>query len=145
MDGGARTAAAVLRRTGGQDARVRRRDEPCPTRGPVVYSCPMHPDVVSDEPGSCPKCGMKLLATAVTEYVCPMHPEVVSTTGDDRCPKCGMKLVAAALVASAAEHGHGAHRAPGHDQGGHDSHGDEPAPGHEHGHGSEDHTHHHGH
>ena len=29
---------------------------------PVVYVCPMHPEVVSDEPGSCPKCGMKLLA-----------------------------------------------------------------------------------
>lgn len=24
------------------------------------YSCPMHPEVVSDKPGECPKCGMKL-------------------------------------------------------------------------------------
>ncbi len=24
------------------------------------YSCPMHPEVVSDEPGGCPKCGMAL-------------------------------------------------------------------------------------
>jgi len=25
------------------------------------YTCPMHPEVVSDRPGSCPKCGMKLV------------------------------------------------------------------------------------
>lgn len=26
----------------------------------VQYTCPMHPEVVSDKPGSCPKCGMDL-------------------------------------------------------------------------------------
>jgi FtsP/CotA-like multicopper oxidase with cupredoxin domain len=58
----------------------------------------MHPEVVSDQPGRCPKCGMKLLATAApTSYVCPMHPEVTSDQ-PGRCPKCGMKLLAATSV-----------------------------------------------
>jgi Cu(I)/Ag(I) efflux system membrane fusion protein len=26
-----------------------------------VYTCPMHPEVTSDKPGSCPKCGMDLV------------------------------------------------------------------------------------
>ncbi|HEX6255829.1 MAG TPA: multicopper oxidase family protein [Euzebyales bacterium] len=31
--------------------------------GPVVYVCPMHPEIVRDAPGKCPKCGMKLMAS----------------------------------------------------------------------------------
>lgn len=27
----------------------------------VQYTCPMHPEVVSDKPGKCPKCGMALV------------------------------------------------------------------------------------
>ncbi len=28
---------------------------------PATYTCPMHPEVVSDAPGNYPKCGMKLV------------------------------------------------------------------------------------
>jgi FtsP/CotA-like multicopper oxidase with cupredoxin domain len=99
--------------------------------GPVTYSCPMHPEVTSDEPGRCPQCGMKLLvalspAAATTAYACPMHPEVTSDE-PGRCPKCGMKLLAADLATRPAGHGagemhhdagHGAHHdAEAHDPG----------------------------
>ena len=64
------------------------------------YVCPMHAEVTSTEPGTCPKCGMRLVpaqteAPAPVSYVCPMHAEVTSTE-PGTCPKCGMKLVAAA-------------------------------------------------
>jgi len=29
-----------------------------------TWTCPMHPDIVSTQPGTCPKCGMKLIAAA---------------------------------------------------------------------------------
>jgi hypothetical protein len=35
--------------------------------GPTSYVCPMHPDVVSEKPGNCPECGMKLLPSALVD------------------------------------------------------------------------------
>lgn len=65
----------------------------------VPYTCPMHPEVISDKPGACPKCGMALETKEIQEttaasavvYTCPMHPEIVRNAPGN-CPICGMTL-----------------------------------------------------
>jgi Cu+-exporting ATPase len=37
-----------------------------PVPGGARYACPMHPEIVRDAPGSCPKCGMALVPVAGT-------------------------------------------------------------------------------
>jgi Cu+-exporting ATPase len=62
-----------------------------------AFTCPMHPEVLSDRPESCPKCGMALESVAPAppsdrvEYVCPMHPQIVRGAPGS-CPICGMAL-----------------------------------------------------
>jgi hypothetical protein len=34
---------------------------PAASSSHTQYTCPMHPEVVQDKPGKCPKCGMKLV------------------------------------------------------------------------------------
>lgn len=63
----------------------------------VKYTCPMHPEIIQDKPGACPKCGMALESVAPQPaqnkgiYTCPMHPEV-EQVHPGSCPKCGMEL-----------------------------------------------------
>jgi Cu+-exporting ATPase len=65
--------------------------------GKRSYTCPMHPEVISDKPGNCPKCGMTLEpmiptpSETKTIYTCPMHPEI-EQDHPGQCPKCGMTL-----------------------------------------------------
>jgi len=62
-----------------------------------IYTCPMDPEVRSEKPGPCPKCGMALEPETViaplskTEWTCPMHPEIVREKPGS-CPICGMAL-----------------------------------------------------
>ena len=80
-----------------------RHDRPTPEAarrnagGETDFTCPMHPEVRKDGPGSCPDCGMALepvvpvAARKRTEYTCPMHPEIVRDQ-PGTCPICGMAL-----------------------------------------------------
>src|SRR5688572_7093081 len=61
------------------------------------YTCPMHPEIRSEKPGPCSKCGMALEPVTIAparhqvEYTCPMHPEIVQDKPGN-CPICGMAL-----------------------------------------------------
>lgn len=93
--------------------------EPAATQARREYVCPMHPEIVRDEPGACPICGMALVAREVAGamdghdqagtamatdhgspapatpsrgiFACPMHPEVTQAEPGS-CPLCGMRL-----------------------------------------------------
>jgi Cu+-exporting ATPase len=75
----------------------------------TVYTCPMHPEVRQNGPGTCPKCGMALepvtpLARSApkVEYTCPMHPQIVRDRPGN-CPICGMALEPRTVVAGGEE------------------------------------------
>ena len=90
------------------------------------YTCPMHPEIVQDKPGNCPKCGMTLVEMksanaenpavkndegvadvaqdTFQKYTCPMHPHIIKDA-PGKCPLCGMKLEPVAGVGSDATHG----------------------------------------
>lgn len=59
------------------------------------FTCPMHPEIIETQGGSCPKCGMALepiVSSKVAKaYYCPMHPEIQQDT-PGFCPLCGMAL-----------------------------------------------------
>src|SRR5262249_23691995 len=47
-----------------------------PSDGRVEYTCPMHPEIVSDRPGACALCGMALEPRTVTADAGPSHEEI---------------------------------------------------------------------
>src|SRR5436190_1700924 len=69
-----------------------------------AYACPMHPEVTATEPGTCPKCGMKLVpvqadAAPAASYG-SMQQEVTATEAR-ACRKSGMKLLPVGADAAA--------------------------------------------
>src|SRR5213594_5025464 len=46
---------------------------------PTIYACPMHPEIRSTSPGTCPKCGMKLVAVSKSEGGMDHHEHVMKS------------------------------------------------------------------
>ena len=65
----------------------------------VFYTCPMHPDILSDKPGKCPKCGMDLVQkNSSSEHkmnmmMCPMHGMVDMSHKHDEKKNNNMKMM----------------------------------------------------
>ena len=55
----------------------------------LVYTCPMHPDVKSDKPGKCPKCGMEMVKKA---GVAPAGKKANAAGKKDSASMKGMKM-----------------------------------------------------
>ncbi|MGH7055593.1 MAG: heavy metal-binding domain-containing protein, partial [Stellaceae bacterium] len=54
--------------------------EPPPLPSGATYTCPMHPEIVEDHPGTCPKCGMALEPVVAAAEDAP-NPELRAMTG----------------------------------------------------------------
>jgi Cu+-exporting ATPase len=77
-------------------------------KGDAIFTCPMHPEVRQEGPGSCPKCWMALEPVAPSagvtknEWTCPMHPEIIRDAPGS-CPICGMALEPKTVTAEEGE------------------------------------------
>lgn len=65
----------------------------------VIYTCPMHPEILSDKPGKCPKCGMELVQKSSSSehkmnmMMCPMHGMMDMDHKHDEQKKDNMKMM----------------------------------------------------
>ena len=51
--------------------------QPAADAGVLQYTCPMHPEIVRDAPGTCPKCGMALEPRIIVAAEEPPDPELI--------------------------------------------------------------------
>ena len=88
-------ALSIMTLTGFSQEKAGKKDT---TAHVVLYACPMHPDVTSEKPGKCAKCGMDLTVKeqmkrkVVKNYTCPVHADVL-VKKPGKCPKCGDNLI----------------------------------------------------
>jgi hypothetical protein len=60
---------------------------------PMSWSCPMHPEVVDNEAGKCPICGMTLEKVRLAlVWTCTVHGGVTRMLAGT-CPRCGRDLI----------------------------------------------------
>ncbi len=62
------------------DYRNGRKPQPKPAPKGTQYTCPMHPEVISDHPGDCPKCGMALEPMGIPPMDEGPNPELIDFT-----------------------------------------------------------------
>lgn len=50
------------------------------------YTCPMHPEIIQDKPGNCPKCGMNLVPVNAEagKLSSPHHVDAIQSMGSCR-------------------------------------------------------------
>jgi len=80
-------------------ARLSKSQTAVPSSG---YSCPMHPDVVADRPGDCPKCGMALTSAATQTKIKPtmcQHGDAAGQNAEAASAHVGCNHAAAASAA----------------------------------------------
>jgi RND family efflux transporter MFP subunit len=81
----------------------------------ALWTCGMHPNVITEEPGSCPICHMDLVpldagpdpaddASAAATWICPAH-DVIERSKPGECPICGRRLVSGSPADGHAGHG----------------------------------------
>ncbi|WP_296432224.1 MULTISPECIES: heavy metal translocating P-type ATPase [unclassified Rhizobium] len=62
------------------DYRNGKKPQPKPAPKGTQYTCPMHPEVISDHPGDCPKCGMALEPMGIPPMDEGPNPELIDFT-----------------------------------------------------------------